>query len=190
MDTLETNARYLPLRGNIELNKAYRGILVKQLIKLVSNGEYIIPLTQEEKDGLVLLLQNELPIVARLVDKRPTINIFVNCHDELYVFCGPVLTNSERYVLDDRIALNFSNNSSMFAYGDEVRIVPGASVWMKAHSYWINDWPNSIDDMVGTITEDYTRLGMWSIRNDCHYELAIEGISCGVGVHPHFLKQI
>ena len=39
MDTLETNASYLPLRGNIELNKAYRGILVKQLIKLVSNGE-------------------------------------------------------------------------------------------------------------------------------------------------------
>ena len=74
-------------------------------------------------------------------------------------------------------------SSTSFAVGDEVRVLPGASAWMRAHDYWINDWPESIDGMVGTILHDYTRYA----GNDCHYEVAIEGVS-GCGVHPQWLE--
>ena len=73
-------------------------------------------------------------------------------------------------------------SSALFAVGDEVRIKEGASAWLKAHGYWINDWPESIDGMVGTILHDYTRYA----GNDCHYEVAIEGVN-GCGVHPQWL---
>ena len=73
-------------------------------------------------------------------------------------------------------------SSALFAVGDEVQIKSGASAWMRAHNYWINDWPESIDGMVGTILLDYTQHA----GNDCHYEVAIEGVA-GCGVHPQFL---
>lgn len=73
-------------------------------------------------------------------------------------------------------------SSSLFAVGDKVQIKPGASAWMRSHNYWIADWPDSIDGMVGTILHDYTQY----TGNDCHYEVAIEGVS-GCGVHPQWL---
>jgi hypothetical protein len=66
--------------------------------------------------------------------------------------------------------------------GDVVQIKPGASAWMKAHNYWIHDWPESIDGMMGTITHDYTQFA----GNDCHYGVSIEGVEC-CGVHPQWL---
>ena len=66
--------------------------------------------------------------------------------------------------------------------GDVVQIKPGASAWMKAHNYWIHDWPESIDGMMGTITHDYTQFA----GNDCHYGVSIEGVE-GCGVHPQWL---
>jgi len=73
-------------------------------------------------------------------------------------------------------------SSALFAVGDVVQIKPGASAWMKAHNYWIHDWPESIDGMFGTITHDYTQYA----GSDCHYGLAIEGVE-GCGVHPQWL---
>ena len=73
-------------------------------------------------------------------------------------------------------------SNALFAIGDAVRILPGASKWMKAHNYWIDDWPESIDGMYGTILRDYTEFS----GNDCHYEVQIEGVS-GCGVHPQWL---
>lgn len=73
-------------------------------------------------------------------------------------------------------------SSALFAVGDVVQIKPGASAWMRAHNYWIRDWPESIDGMVGTIMRDYTQYA----GNDCHYEVAIEGVN-GCGVHPQWL---
>lgn len=75
-------------------------------------------------------------------------------------------------------------SSALFAVGDEVRILPGASAWMRAHNYWINDWPESIDGMVGTILHDYSQYA----GNDCHYEVVIEGVN-GCGVHPQWLTE-
>ncbi len=74
--------------------------------------------------------------------------------------------------------------SALFAVGDVVQIKPGASAWMKAHNYWIADWPESIDGMTGTILHDYTQYA----GNDCHYEVAIEGVA-GCGVHPQWLTD-
>jgi len=72
--------------------------------------------------------------------------------------------------------------SALFAVGDQVQIKTGASAWMKAHNYWISDWPESIDGLTGTILHDYTQYA----ENDCHYEVAIEGVN-GCGVHPQWL---
>lgn len=70
--------------------------------------------------------------------------------------------------------------------GATVRILPGASDWMKAHNFWINDWPESIDGMIGTILHNYTEYP----KNDfSHYEVQLEGVT-GCGVHPQWLEMV
>jgi hypothetical protein len=65
--------------------------------------------------------------------------------------------------------------------GDKVRIKDGASAWLKERNYWIDDWPESIDGMIGKIINDYTKL----YGDDSHYE--IDTVP-GCGVHPKWLS--
>jgi hypothetical protein len=67
--------------------------------------------------------------------------------------------------------------------GTFVKVKSGASTWMKDRGYWINDWPESIDSMIGEITHDYTAYK----GDDCHYEVALPGVD-GCGIHPQWLS--
>jgi len=69
---------------------------------------------------------------------------------------------------------------------DKVKIKPGATKWMKERGYW-GDYISyaSIDDMVGTVTFDYTHLG----GDDSHFSVDL-GLSYDVGVSEEFLKKV
>jgi len=69
-----------------------------------------------------------------------------------------------------------------------VRILPGASKWMKQKGYWFeNTYPDSIDNLLAEIDCDYTDLK----GDDCHYGIIIYNYEeLGIiGVHPQWLKQ-
>jgi len=66
--------------------------------------------------------------------------------------------------------------------GDSVRIIEGASDWMKSRNYWLEDMPDSIDGMNATVIADYTDLP----GDDCHYGLDL-GYGGMVGVNPMWL---
>jgi len=66
--------------------------------------------------------------------------------------------------------------------GAQVRIIEGASDWMKARRYWLDDMPDSIDGRNGTIVADYTSLP----GDDCHYGIDL-GDGVMVGVNPMWL---
>lgn len=66
--------------------------------------------------------------------------------------------------------------------GDRVWVIAGASDWMKARGYWLEEMPASIDGMQGTVVADYTDLP----GDDCHYGIDFGG-ECMVGVNPMWL---
>ena len=66
--------------------------------------------------------------------------------------------------------------------GDRVRIIEGATDWMKKHNYWLEDMGQSIDGLYGQIVDDYSYLP----NNDCHFSINI-GFDFHVGVHPMWL---
>jgi hypothetical protein len=82
-----------------------------------------------------------------------------------------------------------TNEMQMAAYSlpCTVRILPGASKWMKDHGYWMHDYPESIDNLLAEIDCDFTDLK----GDDSHYGIIIynhEDLGI-IGVHPQWLKQ-
>jgi hypothetical protein len=74
----------------------------------------------------------------------------------------------------------------MLKIGDYVKIKSGASYWMKEKNYWSNLLPNSIDEMIGIIIDDFTYL-KGNSSNFC-----VEFINCSdlgiVGINPMWLE--
>lgn len=69
--------------------------------------------------------------------------------------------------------------------GDRVRILDGASDWMKERNYWLPDMGDSIDELEGEIVADYTTYS----GDDCHYGLYIQEVGL-VGVNPRWLTLV
>ena len=66
--------------------------------------------------------------------------------------------------------------------GDKVRVIEGASDWMKKRNYWVPDMGDSIDGEIAEVVADYTDLP----GDDCHYGLDM-GDKGMVGVNPQWL---
>jgi hypothetical protein len=69
--------------------------------------------------------------------------------------------------------------------GDKIIIRDGASEWMKARGYWLEEMGKSIDGFGGTISGDYTDLS----GDDAHYAVDI-GFDFEVGVNPEWLIKV
>lgn len=69
--------------------------------------------------------------------------------------------------------------------GGRVRIIEGASDWMKARRYWLDDMPESIDGQYGTVVADYTTLP----GDDRHYGIDF-GDGAMIGVNPMWLIPV
>ena len=66
--------------------------------------------------------------------------------------------------------------------GEKVKVMAGASKWMKDRGYWLDSMGHSIDGMVGTVNGDYTNLK----GDDSHWSIDF-GFECEIGVHPQFV---
>lgn len=69
--------------------------------------------------------------------------------------------------------------------GTIVRVLEGASDWMKKRNYWLENYGESIDGKYGTITADYTNF----LGDDSHFVLDI-GVGTYVGVNPMWLIPV
>ena len=67
----------------------------------------------------------------------------------------------------------------------KVRILEGASAWMKSYGYWPDYMPETIDGMYGIVVGDYTEYP----GTDCHYAVDFDEYGY-IGVHPHWLIPI
>ena len=65
-----------------------------------------------------------------------------------------------------------------------VRILPGATAWMKERGFWLRGWPDSIDGMLMTIVGDYSYLPGDSAHFWCENESVRD-----CGVHPQFVSH-
>jgi len=72
--------------------------------------------------------------------------------------------------------------------GDIVKVLPGATAWMKENCCWLEEYPVSIDNLYGKIERDYTDLP----SDDSHFSVILLNLDSDIeiGINPKFLKVV
>jgi len=69
--------------------------------------------------------------------------------------------------------------------GSMVRVLAGASDWMRQNGFWDDSFGDSIDGTNGIVIEDFTEMGgKWS-----HWGIDLN-LGVSIGVHPQWLEVV